>query len=69
MVFLVGADAVDVAKFQGDADLMFDWDDVVEVEMALARGSKLQCPISLDSPPICPQITVSGTSMIDGKTR
>ena len=49
---------MDVARFEADADLMLDWDDVVEVELAVAAGSQMQCPISLDSPPICPQITV-----------
>ena len=47
-----------MSRFKSDADLMFDWDDVVEVELALASGAQMQCPISLDSPPICPQITV-----------
>lgn len=57
---------MDIARFQSDADLMFDWDDVVEVELAVIEGSKMQCPISLDSPPICPQITVGiGRAMLE----
>ncbi|GAX85253.1 hypothetical protein CEUSTIGMA_g12673.t1, partial [Chlamydomonas eustigma] len=56
--FLV-SDAIDDAQFHADPDLMFDWDDVIQVEVAVNSG-KLQCPISLDSPPVCPQITPCG---------
>ncbi|KXZ43366.1 hypothetical protein GPECTOR_92g589 [Gonium pectorale] len=55
--FLV-SDAVDVSAYEADADKMFDWDDVLQVEMASA--APIQCPISLDSPPLCPQITPCG---------
>ncbi|GLC37445.1 hypothetical protein PLESTM_000585400 [Pleodorina starrii] len=55
--FLV-SDAVDVSAYEADADKMFDWDDVLQVEMATA--APIQCPISLDSPPLCPQITPCG---------
>lgn len=54
---------MDIERFKADADLMFDWDDVVEVELAVVRGTAMQCPISLDSPPICPQITVGLRSL------
>ncbi len=49
-------DAVEEARFRSDPDLMFDWEDVVQVEMMTT--TPVQCSISLDSPPICPQITV-----------
>ncbi|KAG2495294.1 hypothetical protein HYH03_006566 [Edaphochlamys debaryana] len=55
--FLV-SDAVDVSGYEADADKMFDWDDVLQVEMSSAVP--IQCPISLDSPPLCPQITPCG---------
>ncbi|GFR42098.1 hypothetical protein Agub_g2940, partial [Astrephomene gubernaculifera] len=55
--FLV-SDAVDVSAFEADADKMFDWEDVLQVEMCSAVP--VQCPISLDSPPLCPQITPCG---------
>ncbi|KAG1679804.1 hypothetical protein FOA52_012716 [Chlamydomonas sp. UWO 241] len=55
--FLV-SDAVDAARFRADADLMFDWDDVLLVEMM--SPVPVQCAISLDSPPVCPQITPCG---------
>eukprot|EP00195_Chlamydomonas_chlamydogama_P001548 CAMPEP_0202923498 /NCGR_PEP_ID=MMETSP1392-20130828/78481_1 /ASSEMBLY_ACC=CAM_ASM_000868 /TAXON_ID=225041 /ORGANISM="Chlamydomonas chlamydogama, Strain SAG 11-48b" /LENGTH=294 /DNA_ID=CAMNT_0049617181 /DNA_START=112 /DNA_END=993 /DNA_ORIENTATION=- len=55
--FLV-SDAVDVPRFLEDPDRMFDWEDVVQVEMMTA--TPVQCPISLDSPPLCPQITTCG---------
>jgi hypothetical protein len=52
------AGAVDTKQFEADADRMFDWDDVIMVDM---RSSvPVQCPISLDSPPVCPQITPCG---------
>ena len=54
---------MDIARFKADADLMFDWDDVVEVELAVVGGAAIPCPISLDSPPICPQITVGRRSL------
>jgi hypothetical protein len=37
---------------------MFDWDDVILVDMA--SPNPVACPISLDSPPACPQITPCG---------
>lgn len=37
---------------------MFDWDDVILVDMMSA--TPIQCPISLESPPLCPQITPCG---------
>ncbi|GLI59590.1 hypothetical protein VaNZ11_001518 [Volvox africanus] len=52
------SDAIDVSAYEADADKMFDWDDVLQVEMATAMP--VQCPISLDSPPLCPQITPCG---------
>lgn len=55
--FLV-SDAIEASKYEADADKMLDWDDVLEVEMAAA--GPIQCPISLDSPPLCPQITPCG---------
>eukprot|EP00798_Chlamydomonas_sp_ICE-L_P001445 gene1445-32819_t len=55
--FLV-SDAVEVDSFLVDADRMFSWDDVVQVEMM--SSTPCQCPISLDSPPVCPQITPCG---------
>ncbi|KAK9868787.1 hypothetical protein WJX84_008695 [Apatococcus fuscideae] len=55
--FLV-SDAADLRRHAADADLMLDWDDVVEVEML--APAPLRCPISLDCPPICPQITPCG---------
>ncbi|MEW5302270.1 MAG: hypothetical protein WDW36_005071 [Sanguina aurantia] len=55
--FLV-SDAVDVASYAADADKMFDWEDVVQVQMMSAEP--VVCPISLDSPPLCPAITPCG---------
>ncbi|CAD7697595.1 unnamed protein product [Ostreobium quekettii] len=55
--FLV-SDAVDVNRFAAEPDLMFDWEDVVQVEMQVT--SPVKCPISLDSPPLCPQLTPCG---------
>ncbi|GIL77075.1 hypothetical protein Vretimale_3144 [Volvox reticuliferus] len=52
------SDAIDASVYEADADKMFDWDDVLQVEMATA--TPVQCPISLDSPPLCPQITPCG---------
>jgi hypothetical protein len=37
---------------------VLQWDDVLLVDMASA--SPIQCPISLESPPLCPQITPCG---------
>lgn len=50
--------AVDTRQFDSDADRMFDWDDVILVDMR--SSTPVQCPISLDSPPVCPQITPCG---------
>ncbi|KAK9840636.1 hypothetical protein WJX81_005957 [Elliptochloris bilobata] len=55
--FLV-SDAGDLRRWEADADLMPDWEDVVEVEML--APAPLRCPISLDAPPLCPQITPCG---------
>ncbi|KAK9803799.1 hypothetical protein WJX73_000160 [Symbiochloris irregularis] len=55
--FLV-SDAADLRKHAADADLMLDWEDVVEVEMPVTHP--LQCPISLESPPPCAHITPCG---------
>ncbi|KAK9807857.1 hypothetical protein WJX72_011479 [[Myrmecia] bisecta] len=55
--FLV-SDAGDLRKYEADADLMLDWDDVVEVEMV--ASTPIKCPISLDCPPLCAQITPCG---------
>lgn len=52
------AGAVDTKQFESDADRMFDWDDVLLVDMRSL--TPVQCPISLDSPPVCPQITPCG---------
>ncbi|KAF6250811.1 hypothetical protein COO60DRAFT_731249, partial [Scenedesmus sp. NREL 46B-D3] len=55
--FLVSS-VVDTRQFEANADRMFDWDDVLLVDMASA--TPIQCPISLESPPLCPQITPCG---------
>jgi hypothetical protein len=55
---LCAAGAVDTKQFDGDADRMFDWEDVLLVDMR--SSTPVQCPISLDSPPVCPQITPCG---------
>lgn len=52
------AGAVDTKQQEGDADRMFDWEDVLLVDMR--SSTPVQCPISLDSPPVCPQITPCG---------
>lgn len=52
------AGAVDTKQFESDADRMFDWEDVIMVDMR--SSTPVQCPISLDSPPVCPQITPCG---------
>lgn len=52
------AGAVDTKQQEGDADRMFDWEDVLLVDMR--SSTPVQCPISLDSPPMCPQITPCG---------
>ncbi|CAK0785380.1 hypothetical protein CVIRNUC_008588 [Coccomyxa viridis] len=54
--FLV-SDAADLRRHEADADLMLDWDDVVQVEMLTAH--EINCPISLEAP-VCPQITPCG---------
>ncbi|KAL0035668.1 hypothetical protein WJX79_007021 [Trebouxia sp. C0005] len=40
------------------SNLMLDWDDVVQVVMM--TGGEVQCPISLENNPLCPQITPCG---------
>ncbi|DBB01557.1 TPA: hypothetical protein ACH3X1_000206 [Trebouxia sp. C0004] len=55
--FLV-CDAGNLKKHEADADLMLDWDDVVQVIMM--TGGEVQCPISLETNPLCPQITPCG---------
>lgn len=52
------AGAVDKKQHEVDADRMFDWEDVLLVDMR--SSTPVQCPISLDSPPVCPQITPCG---------
>eukprot|EP01023_Acetabularia_acetabulum_P041408 TRINITY_DN4034_c0_g2_i19.p1 TRINITY_DN4034_c0_g2~~TRINITY_DN4034_c0_g2_i19.p1 ORF type:complete len:646 (-),score=104.18 TRINITY_DN4034_c0_g2_i19:99-2036(-) len=52
------SDCVDLEKHSKDPDLAFVWEDVAWVEMM--TDSELQCPISLESPPFCPQITPCG---------
>ncbi|KAL3147231.1 hypothetical protein ABBQ32_002726 [Trebouxia sp. C0010 RCD-2024] len=55
--FLV-SDAGSLKKHEADADLMLDWDDVLQVVMM--TGGEVQCPISLETNPLCPQITPCG---------
>lgn len=55
--FLV-SDAGNLRRHEADADLMLDWDDVVQVVMM--TGGEVQCPISLETDPLCPQITPCG---------
>lgn len=52
------AGSIDRRQFESNADRMFDWDDVILVDMMSA--TPIQCPISLESPPLCPQITPCG---------
>jgi hypothetical protein len=52
------ADVVDTKQHEADADLPFDWEDVLLVDMR--ASSPVQCPISLECPPLCPQITPCG---------
>jgi hypothetical protein len=49
---------VDTRAYEADADRMFDWEDVLLVDMR--STTPVQCPISLESPPLCPQITPCG---------
>eukprot|EP00775_Hariotina_reticulata_P009333 gene9333-9497_t len=55
--FLV-ASTIDRRQYEANADRMFDWDDVILVDMV--SSTPVQCPISLESPPMCPQITPCG---------
>ncbi|KAK3269362.1 hypothetical protein CYMTET_22194 [Cymbomonas tetramitiformis] len=42
-------------------DRMLNWDSIVQVERpALPDEEELRCPICLDSPPVCPQMTECG---------
>ncbi|KAF5827520.1 hypothetical protein DUNSADRAFT_498 [Dunaliella salina] len=54
----VVSDAVNASLHYADADRMFEWEDVLQVE--LLTSAPLSCPISLDNPPRCPQITPCG---------
>ena len=54
----VVSDAIDLATYRRDADLMLKWDDVIQVEML--TSADIQCPISLECPPTCAQITPCG---------
>lgn len=56
--YITSAGTLDRRQFESDADRMFDWDDVLLVDMM--SSTPIQCPISLDSPPSCPQITPCG---------
>lgn len=50
------SDAIDVRRYEGDADLAIDWEDVVGLEL-LSTGGEAVCPITLDklqSPVITP---------------
>eukprot|EP00878_Enallax_costatus_P043232 GHUV01051063.1.p1 GENE.GHUV01051063.1~~GHUV01051063.1.p1 ORF type:complete len:103 (-),score=15.48 GHUV01051063.1:410-718(-) len=58
MMITTSAGTLDRRQYESDADRMFDWDDVILVDMMSA--TPIQCPISLESPPICPQITPCG---------
>ena len=55
--FLV-ADWADLTGAASDPDHMVDWDDVVLVEMASA--TPLSCPVCLDEPMTCAQVTLCG---------
>ena len=55
--FLV-ADWADLRGAASDPDHMVDWDDVVLVEMASA--TPLSCPVCLDEPMTCAQVTLCG---------
>eukprot|EP01025_Chloroclados_australasicus_P017398 TRINITY_DN1887_c0_g1_i4.p1 TRINITY_DN1887_c0_g1~~TRINITY_DN1887_c0_g1_i4.p1 ORF type:complete len:620 (-),score=56.10 TRINITY_DN1887_c0_g1_i4:421-2280(-) len=52
------SDCVDLEKHAKDPDLPFNWEDIAWVEMM--TDTDVQCPISLESPPFCPQITPCG---------
>lgn len=54
----VVSDAIDLPTYRRDADLMLKWDDVVQVQMLTT--SDIQCPITLEAPPTCAQITPCG---------
>eukprot|EP00892_Ulva_mutabilis_P009215 jgi/Ulvmu1/6666/UM003_0304.1 len=54
----VVSDAVDAARHAGDADAMFDWEDVLQVEVS--QVGELQCPITLEAPPTVPVVTACG---------
>jgi hypothetical protein len=53
------AGTIDRRQYEADADRMFDWDDVILVDMA--SSTPVQCPISLESPPVCPQVMTACT--------
>lgn len=55
--FLV-SDANDVVQLQMEPDVGVHWGDVARVTLTLPN--KATCPISLESPPWCPQITPCG---------
>ncbi len=54
----VTLDAVDIATFLSNPNQPFAWEDVLQVQMFTSENT--MCPISLDSPPICPHITPCG---------
>eukprot|EP00897_Mesotaenium_endlicherianum_P006435 jgi/Mesen1/581/ME000107S10814 len=55
--FLV-SDLGDYALNASEADRMLDWHDVAAVEISATAPP--QCPICLEQPPLCPQITSCG---------
>eukprot|EP00850_Spirogloea_muscicola_P010334 SM000060S19666 [mRNA] locus=s60:422722:428188:- [translate_table: standard] len=60
--FLV-SDLGDYAAHVADPDRPIDWGDVAAVDVAVAAPAGAgppQCPICLDAPPLCPQITACG---------
>lgn len=54
--FLV-SNMVNISRYEVEADLMLDWDDVLAVVML--NTTPISCPISLETP-WCPQITPCG---------
>ncbi|EFJ21418.1 hypothetical protein SELMODRAFT_443565 [Selaginella moellendorffii] len=55
--FLV-SDFGDYLENSTDPDKMLEWEDIALVE--LSSSVAIQCPICLESPPLCPQITSCG---------
>lgn len=52
------SDLSDYSANVRDPDRMLDWEDVAAVEVL--APTPLQCPICLEQPPNCPQITLCG---------